>query len=160
MEQEGVVEEGDEEDGDDVDDPGAGLDELQPVETDDGRRGHSEEALAPQPPGDEVDHPDQQAARDGDTQPPRPAVAETESGDRRRHQELGQGRLGVEVVDRRLVKILGGVDREVHLVEDEAALPDRLSVWPHRHVVDAAPVVGRCPGCLQAGCPGRPDRSG
>ena len=53
----------------------------------------------------------------------RPAV-EAEEGDRGRHQELRQRRLGVEVRLGRLAEVLGGVHREVHLVEDVAADAD------------------------------------
>ncbi len=97
------------------------LDQLEPVEVDHQRRGDREEPVAAQPPGDEVDDPDEQAPGDRAAQPPRPAP-ESEKGDRRRHQQLGERRLGVEVVDRRLVEVVRRVDGEVHLVEDEAAV--------------------------------------
>ena len=120
MQEEDVIEERDEEDGDDVDDAGAGLDEGEPVEADEERRDQREEAVAAEAQRHQVHEPDQQAAEDGRAQPPRPAV-EAEERDRGRHEELGQGRLGVEVRLGRLAKVLGGVDREVDLVEDVAA---------------------------------------
>ena len=59
-----------------------------------------------------------------------------------RHQQLDQRGFGVEVADRRRVEVVGGVGREVHLVEDLAACLDGLAADRHLLAGAGGAVVG------------------
>src|SRR5207302_8257261 len=103
--------------------PGSRFNERQRIDAEEQGRRHREEPVTPQPPGDEIDDADEQAAEEDRAGPPRPRV-EPPPGDGRSHEELGQWRLRIEIRLRRLRQVLRRVDREVHLVEDVAAVID------------------------------------
>src|SRR5487761_1754313 len=146
MDQEEEVRQHDEEDRKDVDHADARLDEEHAVETDKSRGGDREKAVRPQSPREEEHHRHAQDSEDAGGDPPAegvetqvdvvargalevraiPAVAPLP----RRDEQLGEGRLRIEVVEPAAdrgrpaeldsLDVVVGVDRKVDLVENLA----------------------------------------
>ena len=132
VEQEQVVDQPHEEHGDDVDHADARLDEGQAVKADEERGAAGEHPVATQPARDQIDESHKETAEQHCARPPGPGV-EAPPGHGRRHQQLGQRRLRVEVRFRRLAQVLGRVHGKVDLVEHEPAGVDVAAAVTDRH---------------------------